>query len=207
MQKIVIVGAGAHSKVVLDILQETQIYEIVGLLDCCEHKTVLGVPVVGTDDKLESLYEEGVRTAFVAIGSNQTREKVTKQVKALGFSLATIVSRNAVVSRYAAIEEGTIVMPGAVINAGASIGEGCIINTNASVDHDCRIGAFSHIAPGCAVSGSTIIGQGSFLGTGCRVIDKLTLGPNLMAGAGATIVCDMPGNCTVVGTPARIIKK
>lgn len=206
MQKIIVVGAGAHSKVVLDVLQETQVYEIVGLVDDCACKSVFGIPVIGTDEDLQDLYDQGIRNAFVAIGSNQIREKVTKDVKEIGFNLVTIVSRNSIVSRYAKIGEGTIIMPGAVINADANIGEGCIINTNASVDHDCKIGAFTHIAPGCAISGSTTIGRSSFLGTGCRVIDKLTLGSNLIVGAGATVVYDMPGDCTIVGTPARIIK-
>lgn len=206
MKDVIIAGAGAHSKVVLDIIFEGGEFRPVGLLDTVSGGDVLGVPVIGSDDMLEELYKKGIRYAFAAVGSNRVREKLVRKMEDLGFSLITPVSRSAVISRFAKVGAGTVIMPGVVVNADAQVGRGCILNTNCSVDHDCRIGDFTHIAPGCAISGSTSIGRGSFIGTGARAIDRLTIGSNVMLGAGAVAVGDLPDNCTAVGVPAKIIK-
>lgn len=207
MKDVIVAGAGAHCKVVLDIIFEGGEFNPVGLLDTVDCGGVLGVPVIGSDEMLEELYQNGVRYAFAAVGSNRVREKLIRRMEDLGFSLITPVSRYAVISRFAQIGVGTVIMPGAVINAGARVGRGCILNTNCSVDHDCQIGDFTHIAPGCAISGSTTIGAGSFIGTGARVIDRITIGRNVMLGAGAVAVRSLPDNCTAVGVPAKIIKE
>lgn len=207
MKKIILAGAGAHCKVVLDILRECGGYEPVGLLDQCGEKDILGVPVIGTDDMLQELHRTGVQYGFVAIGNNRVRERVSEKMREIGFELISLISPHAVVSRYAEIGRGTAVMPGAVINACTRIGTGCIINTNCSVDHDCEIEDFVHIAPGCALSGTVQVGSGSFLGTGARVIDQIKIGERVMVGAGAVVIRNLPDGCTAVGVPARIIKK
>lgn len=207
VKKIILAGAGAHCKVILDILRECGGYEPIGILDGCREKMVLGAPVIGTDDMLPEIYHIGVRYGFAAIGNNHIREQVSKKMVEIGFELAALISPHAVISRYAETGAGTAVMPGAVINACARIGDGCIINTNCSVDHDCEIGDFVHIAPGCAISGTVRIGRGSFLGTGVRVIDQIKIGERVMVGAGAVVIQDLPDGCTAVGVPARIIKK
>ena len=204
MKKIVIAGAGPHSKVIIDLFEQTGEYEIVGLTDSREGN-VLGYPILGTDQILQQLYEEGVEYAFAAVGNNRIRERLYQNLETIGFQIPSVVSPCAVVSRYTGIGSGTAVMPGAVINAGAKIGCGAIINTKASVDHDCCIGDFVHIAPGCALSGSTTIGTGSFLGTGCSVIDGIHIGDRTVIGAGTVVIHDLPASCKAVGVPARVI--
>lgn len=206
MNEVIVAGAGAHCKVVLDILMDSTDYKVIGLLDSNVGKKIFDIPVIGTDEELEKLYRQGVRYGFVAIGSNTVRRKVQEKMEQIGFEIITLVSRHAVISRFASVASGTVVMPGAIINAGAQIGKGCIINTNCSVDHDCQIGDFCHIAPGCAVSGSTHVGQNVFLGTGTRVIDYITIGENTMVGAGATVISNLPPDCLAVGTPATVKK-
>lgn len=207
MIKVVIAGAGAHCKVVLDVLQEHSEYEVIGLLDIDTTQQIFGIPVIGNDERLQEIYNQGVRCGFVAIGNNHIRQKVQQKMERIGFEILTLVSSHAVVSRYASLGAGTILMPGSVVNAQAHIGRGCILNTNCSVDHDCQISDFCHIAPGCAISGNTKIGMGTFLGTGVKVIDDITIGENTMVGAGATVVDDLPENCLALGTPAQIREK
>lgn len=207
MEKVVIVGAGAQCKVVLDVLQSSTEYEVIGLVDTNPEKRIFGIPVIGDDQILPELYGKGIRHGFVAIGNNKIREKIQRSMEQMGYEMITLVSRYAVVSRHADIAAGTILMPGAVVNACARIGKGCILNTNCSVDHDCDIGDFCHIAPGCAISGTTTVSGGTFLGTGTNVIDGITIGQHCVIGSGAAVVKNIPENCLAVGVPAKIKKE
>lgn len=207
MKRILLIGAGGHSKVVADILQQNMEYEIAGLIDQPGKSGFWGIPVVGSDDDLARLHDEmHVSHAFVALGNGQLREKVAHKAKAAGYELVNIISKDAVISGHARIGSGTVIMPGAVVNADVEIGEGCIINTNASVDHECRIGDYTHVAPGCALSGKTQIGRQCMLGTGCRVIDGINVGDHTIIGAGTVVIGSIAGNCTVVGVPGKMIK-
>lgn len=206
-EKILIAGAGAHCKVVLDLLLSGGAYEVAGLLDDGGVQSVLGVPVLGGDEEIEALFRAGIRRGFVAIGGNAARKRVTARMERTGYEMVSLVSEHAVVSRFAALGAGTLVMPGAVVNAGSRVGRGCILNTNCSVDHDCHLGDFVHIAPGCALSGTVTVGEATFLGTGARVIDGISIGSASMIGAGAAVIRDLPDGCTAVGVPARVIRQ
>lgn len=204
--RLLIVGAGRHSKVTIDILETIGQFEIVGLIDVKEGR-IFDYSVIGNDDELSSFYERGITNIFISVGDNTIREKLFIQSENIGFNIISIISPQAYISKYANVGRGVVIMPGAIINAGAEIKDGTIINTNAGVDHDCVIGEFSHIAPGAAISGSCDVGKRCLIGTGARVIDGIRIGNDTIIGAGAAVVSDLKGNCVAVGVPAKIIKR
>ena len=113
-----------------------------------------------------------VDSVVVAIGDNNTRRKVVRNLEAewrkkrLPSKFGVAIHSGAIVSPTAKIGEGTVVMAGAVIQAEAVIGKHCIINTCASVDHECILQPFVHIAPGAHLCGGVFVGEGGFVGTG-----------------------------------------
>lgn len=203
MEKLLVVGAGAHAKVVVDLLQQSQEYEIAGLVDSNPEAGFWGYKVIGNDDCLPRIYLSGVNKAVIAIGNNYVRKKLFERVREIGFDIVNVISKNAVISPRATIGQGVVIMPGAIINADTVIGDGCIINTNASVDHDNMIGNFTHIAPGAAIAGSVSIGELCFCGCGCRVIDKIEIGHHVTVGAGAVVISSVESSNTVIGVPAK----
>lgn len=52
-----------------------------------------------------------------------------------------------------------------------------------------------------------IIGDNVIVYAGAKIIGGITIGDNCIIGAGAVVTKDIPSNCTVVGNPAKIIKK
>ena len=52
-----------------------------------------------------------------------------------------------------------------------------------------------------------VIGDNVFIGAGAKILGKIHVGNNVRIGANAVVVSDVPDNCTVVGVPARIIRR
>ena len=131
----VIIGAGGHGKVVLDILRAGGRYEPVGFLDAdpaLAGTMVGGLPVLGAANLLPKLrQQQKVRAAIVAIGDNRTRARYAQLLREQGFELITAVHPSAVVSPTARLGADVVVAAGAVICTEAVVGNSAIINTAA----------------------------------------------------------------------------
>jgi len=208
-QRIVVVGAGGHAKVVLDILQSQGGWEIVGLTGTSPMpRDVLGFPVLGDDEAvLPALRGQGVGAAFVAIGENATRLALAARLADLGYAFPNAIAPSAAVSPNAELGHGIAVMPCAAINAGARIGNFAIVNTSASVDHDCIIGEGAHVAPGAVLAGVVRVGARAFIGVGAVTAPRLEIGDDAVIGAGAAVIRRVPAGKVAVGVPARVRAK
>ncbi len=205
-KKTVIIGAGGHAKVVMDILLANPEIEVVGLIDKRDGSNIRGYKRLGDDSLLPELLRQDIRHAFVAVGDNDLRRRLAKRAAALGFQFINAISPHAVVSETASLGNGIALMPGSIINADARIGDHAIVNTGASVDHDCMIGSLTHLAPGCRLAGGVTTGEGVFLGIGSKTVDQAFIGAWSVVGAGAVVVGDIPDRCLAYGVPARIVK-
>lgn len=209
MNKIVLIGAGGHCKVIIDIIRSLNEYDIVGIIDKFNKESLLGIPIIGDDSKLQEIYNSGVKYAFIAIGSLNNisiRNNIYKNLKKIGFKIPVLVHKTAIVSPFSHIQEGTCVMAGAIINSEASIGKNCIINTGSIVEHDCKIGDNTHISPNSSIAGDVFIGGNSHIGIGSTIIQCTKIGKNVTVGAGAVVISDLPSYTVAVGVPAKIIK-
>ena len=54
---------------------------------------------------------------------------------------------------------------------------------------------------------SAIIGDNVFIGAGAKIIGNVKIGNNVLIGANAVVVNDIPSNCTVVGIPAKVVRR
>jgi UDP-perosamine 4-acetyltransferase len=204
--KTVIVGAGGHAKVVLEILRLRPGCEVVGLLDPDEKKhglRLLGLPVLGGDELLPGLRREQVEEAIVAVGDNRLRQRLFSVCRELGFELAQAIHPAATISPSARLGAGTAAMAGVVVNAEAVIGENVVLNTGCSVDHDCLVGDHAHIAPGAHLGGEARVGAGALVGLGASVLPAVEVGEWAVVGAGAVVTEEVPPRRCVAGVPAR----
>lgn len=205
--KVAIVGAGGHAKVVIEIIRSQGIHEVVACTDMDPSpRQVLGVPVVGSDECLPSLLNQGIRCIFIALGDNALRLRLGRQVESLGFDLINAVSPSAVVSASARIGRGVAVMAGVVINVDADIQDFAIVNTRASIDHDCQIGEAAHVGPGTTLAGRVQVGRLAFIGTGSSAIPGTTIGNGAIVGAGSVVIRDIPDCAFAYGCPAKVIR-
>jgi UDP-perosamine 4-acetyltransferase len=205
---VLIIGAGGHGKVVLDVLRASATHKPIGFLDAdpaLANHTVSGLPVLGQINLLPKLRQQKLKYAVVAIGDNRSRQSYIRTLRDHGFELANAVHPAAHVSPTAELGQGVVVCPAAVVGTEASIADGVIVNTGAVVDHECVVGECVHLAPGVLLAGRVSVGTGAFVGLGSRIIQCLNVGEWSMIGAGTTVIRDVPPNVTVVGTPAKVL--
>jgi UDP-perosamine 4-acetyltransferase len=204
MTQLILIGAGGHAKVVLEIFLATGAFDIVGLLDPAPPAPrILGLPVLGGDEVLPRLRAAGVGAAFVALGDNRLRQDVGAQLRRLGFALPAAIHPSSFISPSARIAEGVAIMPRAVIGTEASMAALAIANSGAVIEHDCGIGTAAHVAPACALAGKVQVGARALLGIGCAVRPGISIGDDAVVGAGAAVVSDVPPEATFAGVPAR----
>lgn len=163
-EKIFVFGASGHAKVVIDIIERQELYDIAFLVDddpALSDTFFYGYRVIGGKQELLAV-DDLVCTGIVAIGSNRARSAVATWLTENEFDLVSAVHPAAQLGRGVTIGCGTVIMAGAVVNSDTSIGNNVIINTRASVDHDCSVGDGVHIAPGVTLCGTVSVGDGSF---------------------------------------------
>ena len=197
MNRIIIIGASGHGKVVADIAVLNGYKDIVFLDNDPEIKTCAGYPVLGPDTMTSELDGD----LFVAVGNAETRKRLMERDANRNFPV--LLHPSAVIAEGAEIGAGSVVMAGAVINPGARIGKGCIINTSSSVDHDCIVEDFCHVSVGAHLSGTVVVGTGTWIGTGAIVSNNVNICGGCMIGAGAVVIKDINEPGTYVGVPAR----
>lgn len=207
---VLILGAGGHGRVVLDILLQTGRHEVLGFLDNNSEihgRRIDWLPVLGPIYALPELAAtHGCDGVVVAIGDNGVRRGVARQVEGAGIELINAIHPSATLARNATLGRNVVVAAGVVLCAHCQIGDSVILNTGCIIDHQTMIGEGSHICPGVRVAGRVKIEPGTFVGIGATVIPKVTLGCESIVGAGAVVIEDVPALATVVGVPAQRVK-
>lgn len=196
MRKIVLVGGGGHCKVIIETLKELNIYDEIVITDAdlTPGTKVLGCEVVGNDDCLQHLYDEGTTDAFITVGSIKStvvRRKVADKIKAIGFNEPVIIDKTAIVAGSAQIGKGTYIGKKTVINADCKIGNHSIINTVAVMEHECVCGDFCHVSIGAICCGNVSLGNDVFVGANATIIQGLNVVDGTIVGAGVVVRKDI----------------
>lgn len=210
-KNIVIIGASGHAKVIIDIVEKQNKFNIIGLIDSYKKlgTKISGYEILGTEDIIEQLMaDQGVIGGIIAIGDNWTRHIIKEKVKSIApnFEFLPAIHPNAVLSRNIKIPKGVVIMAGAIINSDAIVGEFCIINTNASLGHESTMQNYSSLAPGVNIGGNVRIGNFSAISIGATIIQNINIGDHALVGAGALVINDVKDCDVVYGIPAKHIR-
>jgi len=122
-----------------------------------------------------------------------------------------------IISQIARFLTGVEIHPGAEIGAGfmidhgmgVVIGETTVIGKNVTLYHDVTLGGrklYDENGKKLEKRHPTIK-DNVVIGSGAQILGPITLGRNVKIGSNAIVIRDIPDNCTVVNTPAYIVKK
>ena len=193
-EKIVLLGSGGHAKIVADIIEEAAKYDIVGVVTEHGVDRFLGYPVLGNDDVLPRLFQEGLRKAAMGVGGfreNTLRKNVYIKTKSMGFCFPPMIHPSAVISKTAVIGEGAVIFAGVVVNPCVIVGENVIIATGSTIDHDTTIEDHVLVSAGVTVGANDVIRAGALLALGSKIVSGLTVGKDVLVGAGAVVTRDL----------------
>lgn len=203
----VIIGAGGHAKVVIDIIRcmekkKTDSFPLIQLLDDnVEIGTEInGCRVVGQIRECNEFLKGN--KFIIGIGDNYLRRQIAENYL---LPYVKAIHPSTVLGSGVRIGDGSVIMAGTVINAESKIGRQCIINTGATVDHECEIGDFVHISPGGHLGGNVKIGAGSWIGMGVCVKNNIFICDKTIVGAGGIVINDVNKNGVYVGNPVKYL--
>jgi sugar O-acyltransferase (sialic acid O-acetyltransferase NeuD family) len=169
--------------------------------------------VGGADTLLPNLVAEATITDravefVIGTGSSNARRASAVATHSAGWSNPiSLIDETSTVSESVTVSHGAYVNAGVVVGARVRIGCFANINRAASIGHHTVVDDFVHIGPGVTLAGEITIGAGSFIGAGAVVLPRLTIGEGAIVGAGSVVTKDVPPFTTVVGSPARVLKK
>ena len=206
MDRVVIYGVG--SPLVVDVQESLmragiEVAAAVRNMDCAD-RLLDGV----TPIEPAGLTAEVLALSFLApFFTPGNRQKVVREALHAGFrSGYSLLDPTVPRCRSLAHGPGLYVNAGCTLGAASEFGEWVLINRGASIGHHARFGDFVSIGPGVVVSGSVTLGRGSVVGAGAVVLPELSIGSNSVVGAGAVVTKDVPDNCLVLGTPAKVVR-
>ncbi|OGI00531.1 MAG: hypothetical protein A2104_04120 [Candidatus Melainabacteria bacterium GWF2_32_7] len=213
MKKLVIYGTVYPDivKLINAINRVNPEWEILGFIDdnVQKHgKLILEIPVLGGREVVADLVEKDKNIYFFSnyFGSLSEFKRRINLFEFYGCKIPTLI-HPAVDIIHSEVGLGSLIEEGCNIGTRVNIGNFVTIRPYCIVSHDTILEDYVSISPGCTVGSSLVIKDGAFIGAGATILRTKNLGRNCIVGAGAVVVNDVPDGITVVGIPAKKIRK
>lgn len=208
---MLIAGAKGFAKEVLEIVhQKGELDRLVFYDDVNDYSEALlydRFPILQNVEQAVDYFGTVDQRFTIGIGNPALRTKLSEKFINAGGQLTSVISIQSEIGSYGVeIEAGCIIMGGVRVSNDVTIGRGSMIYYNSVITHDVEIGDFVEISPSVTILGRAQIGHHSHIATGAIIFPDVMIGQHVIVGAGSVVTRDVPDYCTVVGSPAKIIK-
>ena len=215
MRDIVVYGAGGLGREVLRIVEDVnetnapaQKKKILGFIDdgVPEGTILEGYPVLGGQARLQAW---GTPLDVVFGIASPTIKRNLYAVLSANPNLAypSVCHPLSYVSHGSILSQGVVMAQFSMISLNVSLARFVFLNTGAEIGHDSIVGQYVSIMPTVNISGNVTIGDGVFIGVKATILQGLSVGEDATIGAASLVYSDVPTGCTVLGNPARIVKR
>ena len=201
MKSVAIIGAGGHTRTLINILELLSI-KLIGVYDetvLSKNETILGypvyeiaklpknVPVIISKGDVEGKLKYSQLYSDRIFQENIIHPKATIESKDLGKS--NHISSNC------------------YLTPTSSIGNNNIIYSGTMLEHECKVGNDNIITVNVSVCGRVTIGNKCFIGAGAVLLPNISICDDVVIGAGAVVAKNIETPGTYVGTPAKKLVK
>lgn len=212
--RVLLIGGGGHASDVLGV------FEAIAAAAGERHHPIIGI-VADEEIDLQRFMHRGVRQLgsiadikninashyVLGVGFSQPRQALDARIIGFGLLPTTVVHPLADIPPSIPIGEGSVILSGVRISPLARVGRHVYLSHGCLIGHNCEIQDYATVLPGAAVSGDTVLGEASMIGTNAAVVQNLKIGARAVVGAGAVVVKDVAPDTTVVGNPAKLLKR
>ena len=188
--KIGIIGSAlaGGSVQIIDLLLDDNLASDIRIYDDREDAQgceVLGVPVVGPIDRIDSDASDGfIDSAVIAVGSVVPRRELFERFSETSLYFPNIISSKSIISRTTVLGVGNIVLPNVYLGPRVSIGDNNYFTVSTVVNHDSIIGSGCYFSTAVSVAGRVKIGDYCRFDTACCVTADAVVQSNALIGPG-----------------------
>jgi sugar O-acyltransferase (sialic acid O-acetyltransferase NeuD family) len=213
MEKLIMYGASFVDaiRVVQAINAKTPTWDIVGFIDDnpgITHSGVCNYPILGNYEDLKAYV---AKYPDVSVFNNVNpsiaiHKQIGLRLDALHVKVPSLVHPDVDIG-YVTIGKGVFVPQGCILGCNAVIGNYVTFRYGVIVSHDVKIDDYVFIGPGSVCTSGAVVGKETYLGACCTVINSARIGENCTVGAATLVNKNIRAGSTVVGVPARELKK
>lgn len=165
-------------------------------------------PVVSEDDFLSA---PNLKYYTISVSNTSIRRKIVERIGHRATPIS-VVARTAIIGDKVEIGEGSILCNNTIMTGYSRIGRFFHANIFSYVSHECVIGDFVTFAPYVCCNGNITIEDDVYIGAMASIRDgkpgrPIVIGKGAVIGMGAVVTKSVPPGVTVVGNPARPIKR
>jgi sugar O-acyltransferase (sialic acid O-acetyltransferase NeuD family) len=213
MRPLIILGTGGSAHDALDVVEainaRTPTWQVAGFLDDVRvvGSSHLGLEVLGPLADARRFPDHWFLNVIGSDKSYRQRPEIIASTNLPPQRFATLVHPGASVSSRARLGRGVCINFGVSVAGGVVVGDQVCLGPRVVVGHDTMIEDYALIAPNAVVSGFVHVGRAAYIGSGARVRQRLRIGERSLVGLGAVVLRDVPDGSTVVGNPARPLRR
>ena len=142
--------------------------------------------------------------------SSKLRKKSIQKLKKLKIPnsrFITIIHPNSNISNFTNIGKGVTIHAFVNIGPNTFIGDHVHIFSQSSIGHDTKIKSYSYLSGKSSIGANVNVDEGCFFGLNSSTRENLKIKSWSTIGMGSVVINNVQSNSTVVGNPAKKLKK